>query len=452
MFSTFAPLASDLAEMCAVHRCGYVSSVGPASLEVRGLGPMARVGDVVEVQAKSGAAASGEVVALSHKAARVMTYTACDGVGLDDVVRLLPQKGPRPTDTWVGRIIDAFGNPLDGMPLIRGEEEVDIKAPAPAAAGRERLGPRVRTGLAAFDTMLPLAIGQRIGIFAGSGVGKSSLLAKLARGVEADIVVFALIGERGRELRHFTDHVLGVEGMKRSVIVTATSDQSPLIKRRAAWLAMAVAEFFRDQGKHVLFLGDSITRLAEAHREVALTAGEAPSLRAFPPSTSNMIANYVERAGPGPIGGGAITAAFTVLVAGSDMEEPVADITRGLLDGHIVLSRDIAERGRFPAIDVRRSVSRSLPDAASAEENAVIEKARQILGTYEMAAPMVQTGLYTAGSDPAIDEAIKVWPNLDSLFAKEYAGGPEEAFAALKACFGTAPTQSVADTAKRLKG
>ncbi len=435
MFSNFLPLASELAELRPTHRCGYVSSVGSGSLEVRGLGPNARAGDLVEVESKGAPPMRGEVVALTRETVRVMMYSACEGVALDDITRLIPLTGPRPDASWTGRIIDAFGEPLDGRPLLRGSEVADLKAIPPAAASRGAFGRRLRTGQAAMDTLLPLVRGQRIGVFAGSGVGKSSLLAKLARGVEADIVVFALIGERGRELRHFTDHVLGPEGMARSVIITATSDQSPLIKRRSAWMAMSVAEFFRDQGKHVLFLADSITRLAEAHREVALTAGEAPSLRAFPPSTSNLIANFAERAGPGPGGSGDITAVLSVLVAGSDMEEPVADITRGLLDGHIVLSRDIAERGRFPAIDVRRSVSRSLPEAATDEENALIERVRGLLGAYEMAEPMIQTGLYTPGSDPKIDEAMRVWPKLDALFAKDFDGGPAEAFRALAACF-----------------
>ncbi|MEO0389041.1 MAG: FliI/YscN family ATPase, partial [Pseudomonadota bacterium] len=373
---------------------------------------------------------------LSRDGARIMTYASCDGVGLGHLTRLRRLEGPRPSDAWVGRILDAFGAPLDGGPLARGPDEVDVKAAPPPAAGRAPLGPRLRTGLAALDTVLPLVTGQRIGIFAGSGVGKSSLLARLALGVEADIVVFALIGERGRELRHFTDRILGPKGMARSVVVTATSDQSPLLKRRAAWTAISVAEYFRDQGMNVLFLADSITRFAEAHREVALTAGEAPSLRAFPPSTSNMIASFAERAGPGPAGSGAITGIFTVLVAGSDMEEPVADITRGLLDGHIILSRDIAERGRFPAIDVRRSVSRALPDAATEEENAVIEAVRRHVGTYEASAPMIQAGLYVAGSDPAIDAAIRVWPELDRFFGSANPGGPDRAFDALRGILG----------------
>ena len=270
-----------------------------------------------------------------------------------------------------------------------------------------------------FNTLLPLVRGQRIGLFAGSGVGKSSLLAKLARGVSADVVVIALVGERGRELREFVEKVLGPEGMARSVIVAATSDQSPLVRRRCAWAAMTVAEHFRDQGKHVLFLADSVTRFAEAHREVALAAGEPPSLRGFPPSTSHSIMSLAERAGPGLEGAGDITAIFSVLVAGSDMDEPVADILRGVLDGHVVLDRAIAERGRFPAIDLLRSVSRSLPDAATAEENRLIGAARRLLGAYANAEMMIQAGLYAHGSDAQIDKAIAVYPDLDQFIARE---------------------------------
>ncbi len=437
MITDFSALVSEIAELRPVHRSGLVSSVGAGALEISGIGIQARVGDLVEVDGRDGATAKGEVVALTRDAVKVMTYGPCDGVGLTDAARLTPMISARPANSWIGRVIDAFGEPLDGMPLERGTNFVDLKATPPPAADRKPMGVRLRTGLGALDTMLPLAKGQRIGIFAGSGIGKSSLLASMARGVEADLVVFALIGERGREVRHFIDDVLGPEGMARSVVISATSDQSPLVKRRAGWMAMSVAEYFRDQGKHVLFLADSITRMAESHREIALTAGEAPSLRAFPPSTANLISGFAERAGPGTDGSGDITAVFSVLVAGSDMEEPVADITRGVLDGHIVLDREIAERGRFPAIDVRRSVSRSLPDVATDEQNTLIEHARRVLGTYEMAAPMIQTGLYTAGSDPEIDEAMRVWPLMDRFFTQTDCPNPVAAFENLAACFGT---------------
>jgi flagellum-specific ATP synthase len=236
--------------------------------------------------------------------------------------------------------------------------------------------------------------------------------------MQADVVVIALIGERGRELRHFVDEVLGTEGLSRSVVVAATSDQSPLHRRRCAWTAMTVAEHFRDQGKSVLFLADSVTRFAEAHREVAVAAGEAPVVRGYPPSTAHQIMALCERAGTGGPGQGDITAIFSVLVAGSDMEEPVADILRGVLDGHVVLDRTIAERGRYPAIDVLRSVSRSLPGVASDAENAILRDARKLLGVYDRNAMMIRAGLYLHGTDPEVDQAIAVWSELDEFVGR----------------------------------
>jgi len=281
------------------------------------------------------------------------------------------------------------------------------------------LGERLNTGLAVLNTMLPLVQGQRMGLFAGSGVGKSTLMGHLAKHVSADVVVIALIGERGREVRDFIDNTLGPEGMKRAVVVTATSDQSPLVRRRCAWSAMAVAEYFRDAGLSVLLLADSITRFAEAHREIAVAAGEAPVLRGFPASTSQMIMSLCERAGPGAEGQGDITALLTVLVAGSDMDEPIADILRGVLDGHVILDRKIAERGRYPAIDLLSSVSRSLPAAASDQENALINETRKLLGLYDRNEVMVSAGLYTKGADANLDEAVRLWPDLDAFLGME---------------------------------
>jgi flagellum-specific ATP synthase len=280
---------------------------------------------------------------------------------------------------------------------------------------RRALGVRVSTGLAALDTFLPLCRGQRIGLFSGSGVGKSTLLADLAKGVDADVVVLALIGERSREVREFVEETLGADGRKRAIVFVSTCDEPAPAKRRTALLAMTAAEYFRDQGLHVLFLFDSITRFADAHREIGLTAGETPSLRAYPPSTARTVAALAERAGPGAGKGGDITAVFTVLVSGSDMDEPVADMVRSILDGHIILDRGIAERGRFPSIDIRRSVSRSLPKAATADENELLSEARALIAAYEEALTMIQTGLYAKGSDARIDRAIALWPMLDEF-------------------------------------
>lgn len=415
MAKVFDALMAEIATVDVAIPLGRVAEVARGTVRVTGLESSARQGDRVQI----GGTLGGEVLQLARDGMTVLTDGAPDGLAIGAEVALLGQAGIAPDDSWIGRIIDPFGLPLDGKPLFRGPKMRDLRQQAPAAAGRRRLGARISTGVAVFDTLLPLVRGQRIGLFAGSGVGKSSLLAKFARGVDADVVVIALVGERGRELREFTERVLGPAGMARSIVVTATSDQSALARRRCAWTAMAVAEHFRDQGLHVLFLADSITRFAKAHREVALAAGESAALRGFPPSLSQAIMSLAERAGPGPEGAGDITAVFSVLVAGSDMEEPVADILRGVLDGHVVMDRKIAERGRYPAIDLLRSVSRSLPEAATSAENGLIAEARRLLGAWDRAEMMIQAGLYAKGSDPVVDAAIRVWPALDGFLAED---------------------------------
>lgn len=414
MPDVFAPLRARFAEIQVAHPVGRIAALSRGTLTLNGLQHVARLGDRVRI-----GDLGGEVIQITPEAVQIMADGATDGLPIGAPVELVGSSDIAPDDSWVGRVVDPYGRPLDGRPLFRGSQARPLQAAPPPAAVRRPLGSRLSTGIAVFDTLLPLVRGQRIGLFAGSGVGKSSLLAKFARGVAADVVVIALVGERGRELREFTERVLGPAGMARSVVVAATSDQSPLARRRCAPTAMAVAEHFRDQGLHVLLLADSITRFAEAHREVALAAGEQPALRGYPPSLNQAIMGLAERAGPGPEGAGDITAVFSVLVAGSDMEEPVADILRGVLDGHVVMDRKIAERGRFPAIDLLRSVSRSLPGAASAAENGLIAEARRLLGAWDRAEMMIQAGLYSKGSDPTVDAAIKVWPALDAFLAED---------------------------------
>lgn len=435
MGTVFDGLAARIARIPVIEQVGRVAEVGRGTLAVRGLSRVAALGDRVRI-AFRGQSAEGEVIRLEGTALTVLPDDAVEGVAIGDPVTLLGPAGIAPDDSWIGRVIDPLGRPLDGRPLFPGAVERPLRAPAPPAARRRALGPRLDTGVAIFDTLLPLVRGQRIGLFAGSGVGKSSLLAKFARGVEADVVVIALVGERGRELREFTEKVLGPAGLARAVVVTATSDQSPGVRRRCALAAMAVAEHFRDRGRHVLLLADSVTRFAEAHREVATAAGESGALRGYPPSTPHAIMGLAERAGPGVEGTGDITAVFTVLVAGSDMEEPVADMLRGVLDGHVVLDRRIAERGRYPAIDFLRSISRSLPDAASDAENALIARTRQVLGAWERAEMMIHAGLYAKGSDPLVDVAVTLWPALDAFMAEDAPDGAAAAFARLADCLG----------------
>lgn len=419
---------------------GQVSAIQGGVILAGGLDSHASLGDRVVFSMRSGEDLNGEVVALHSSQAAILPEGPMDGLSIGTRVELIFAPSLAPANAWVGRIIDPFGRPLDGRPILAGGDERGFRPAPPPAASRNRLGARLDTGLAVFDTLLPLVRGQRTGLFAGSGVGKSTLLSALAKGVSADVVVIALVGERGRELREFVEETLGEEGMARSVVVAATSDQSPLMRRRCAWAAMTVAEHFRDQGKHVLFLADSITRFAEAHREIALAAGESPSYRGFPPSVSQLIMALAERSGPGPQGSGDITAIFSVLVAGSDMEEPVADILRGTLDGHVVLDRGIAERGRYPAVDVLRSVSRSLPQAASAPENVLIARARALLGTYAESELMIRAGLYSQGSDARLDEAVRLYPALDQFFTRQ-SPHARQSFALLAEALGAAPAR-----------
>lgn len=393
---------------------GTTCHISGGTLRVTGLSAHARVGDRIEVP---GTALTGEVIRVGTADIDVLVDGPTEGLGCGTIVCLLPRPVFAPHAGWIGRVVDPDGTPLDGRPLLPGVETCSLTSVAPPPGSRRGMGRRLTTGFAVFDTILPLVRGQRVGLFAGSGVGKSTLLASLAKKVEADVIVIGLVGERGRELRDFVEKSLGEDGMARSVIVAATSDRAPNVRRRCPLAATAVAEYFRDRGLQVLLLIDSVTRFAEAHREVAVAGGELANLRGHPPSTPSAIAGLCERAGPGTDGTGDITAIYTVLVAGSDMEEPVADMLRGVLDGHIVLDRTIAERGRYPAIDVTRSVSRSLPDAATAAENRMIAEARENLGAYARAELMIQAGLYVTGSDTRIDEAIATRDALETFIA-----------------------------------
>ena len=418
-------LTADIRRSPVRRRVGRVRSLQSNSVTVSGLSDIASVGDTVDFGGDH--CVLGEVVGVSEEDVRVLVDGTVSGLRIGQAVMHSGAFRICPDHSWLGRVIDGDANPLDGESLVTGNHEVGLHGSPPPPTQRRALGARLSTGYALFNTLLPITRGQRVGLFSGSGVGKSSLMAAFARDMDADVVVIALIGERGREVNQFIQRVLGKKGLKRSVVVAATSDQSAQARRRAAFTAMAIAEYFRDQGNHVLLMLDSITRLAEAHREIATSAGEAASMRGHPPSMIGLLAGFAERAGPGADGQGDITAVFTVLVSGSDMEEPVADTLRGLLDGHVVLSRNIAERGRFPAVDILQSVSRSLPEAASADENQIIGLARQILSTYEESEIMVRSGLYQSGSNADLDLAIAMFGPLDA-FAAERADSIPEAF------------------------
>ncbi|MFQ5438474.1 MAG: FliI/YscN family ATPase [Paracoccaceae bacterium] len=436
--SNFDSLTTRISSINPVAVVGRVAGNSGPLIRISGISDACRIGDRVRIRLKSGRLVVGEVLRLGDATVEVLPERGTLGLARGDEAILCPPPGFFPHESWVGRIVNADGQPLDNRPLQNGATPKPLVASPVDPVGRRPLGARLETGFRLFNTMLPLAVGQRMGLFAGSGIGKSTLIGQFARNVQTDVVVIALVGERGRELRSFVDQALGPEGLKRAVVVVATSDRPALEKRRAAWAATAVAEYFRDLGRNVLLVVDSITRFAEAHREIALASGETASMRGFPPSVAQMIMSLCERAGPGTGASGNITALFSVLVAGSDMEEPIADIVRGVLDGHVVLDREIAERGRFPAVDVLRSVSRSLPDVANERENALIQEARQMLGAYESSELMIKAGLYAKGADALTDRAVAVYPGLDRFFSEPEDSNASRSFQALAACLAEA--------------
>jgi flagellum-specific ATP synthase len=319
----------------------------------------------------------------------------------------------RPSVAWLGRVINAMGEPIDGKgPLPQGPSPMPYRNSPPPAHSRRRVGDPLDLGVRALNTFLTCCRGQRLGIFAGSGVGKSVLLSMLARNVDADITVIGLVGERGREVQEFLQDDLGDEGLARSVVVVATSDEPALMRRQAAYLTLAICEYFRDEDKDVLCLMDSVTRFAMAQREIGLSAGEPPTAKGYTPTVFTELPKLLERAGPGT-GIGTITGIFTVLVDGDDHNEPIADAVRGILDGHIVMQRSIAERGRFPAINVLKSVSRTMPKSADPAHLPTITRARQVMATYADMEELIRLGAYRGGSSAEVDEAIRLHEPLE---------------------------------------
>ncbi|HPE46791.1 MAG TPA: flagellum-specific ATP synthase FliI [Hyphomonas sp.] len=411
---------------------GTVTEVAPGMVKVAGVSELAGVGNEIVIE-KQGVTVLGEILSVAGDTVTALLYSPCDTIRIGDPVQIEQEARVEPGDHWLGQIVNYRGE-LTGTNLPPAPAHTSSRrlyAPPLPAHDRRGIGPRLPSGWMITDTMLPICRGQRLGLFAGSGVGKSTFLGSLAGGLEADRVVIALIGERSREVNEFIRNVLPKPVLSKTVVVTATASESPGAKKRAAYCAMAAAEHFRDEGKSVLLLFDSITRFAEAHRETALLAGETPALNAFPPSTVRVIAELAERAGPGTQGKGDITAIYSVLVAGSDMEEPVADMIRGILDGHILLSRQIAERGRYPAIDILRSVSRSLPHAATDLENDLIRQGKRLFALYEEIAPMLRANLYVPGKDAESDRAVALFPAIDAFAGTRNPDGIDAAFTAL---------------------
>lgn len=418
------------------HRYGHVVAVRGALIEVEGLAGVVQIGSRLMIETAKGPVAA-EVTGLDRDIAHCMPFQLSRGIASGAKARLsASQFGIRPSAAWLGRMVDGLGRAVDGLgPLEQGPHVQPINASPPSASRRARVGERLETGVRALDLFAPLCRGQRLGLFAGSGVGKSVLLSMLARWTDCDVAVIGLIGERGREVMEFVQDDLGAEGLARSAIVVATSDEPALMRRQAAWTTLAIAEHFRDQGLNVLCLMDSVTRFAMAQREIGLASGEPPATKGYTPTVFAELPRLLERAGPGLPGQGSITGLFTVLVDGDDHNEPVADAVRGILDGHIVITRQIAERGRYPAIDVLKSVSRTLPACLSDEQNALRLAARRQLSTFRDMEEIVRLGAYRAGSNPEVDRAVLVAPAIEALLnqPKNMRGDGQESFASLAA-------------------
>jgi len=412
-------LAEQINDLDGVEVYGRV--VGVRGLMVDVAGPLhamsvgARV--VIETTAKS---IPCEVVGFSAGNALLMPFAPLEGVrrGCRAIVTSVAG-AVRPSSGWLGRVVDALGDPIDGKgALLLGPSPYPLRNKPPPAHARSRVGAPLDLGVRAINTFITCCRGQRMGIFSGSGLGKSVLLSMLARNVTADVAVIGLIGERGREVQEFLQDDLGAAGLNRAIVVVSTSDEPALMRRQAAYVTLAIAEYFRDEGKDVLVLMDSVTRFAMAQREIGLSAGEPPTAKGYTPTVFTELPQLLERAGPGTEQQGTITGIFTVLVEGDDHNEPIADAVRAILDGHIVMERAIAQRGRYPPINVLKSVSRTMPRAADPAYLPALMRARQVMATYADMEELIRLGAYRAGTSAEVDEAIRLHKPLEDFLAQ----------------------------------
>lgn len=437
----------DIDRIPVVTRYGRVSSVQGLLVEVAGIQSEVSIGSRCVIETRRSVDVTAEVVGFRDDHALLMPFRELEGVGLGCRV-IIGDAEPvvYPTRAWLGRVVNAFGEPIDGKgPIPRGVDSYALKASPPPAHNRHRVGEKIDLGVRAINTFMTCCRGQRMGIFSGSGIGKSVLLSMLSRYTQSDVNVIGLVGERGREVTEFIQDNLGEEGLNKSVVVVATSDESALARRQAAYLTLTLSEYFRDLDNDVLCLMDSVTRFAMAQREIGLSGGEPPASRGYTPTVFAELPKLLERAGPGE-GQGTITGLFTVLVEGDDHNEPISDAVRAILDGHIIMDRSIAERGRFPPINILRSVSRTMPKCNAPDEAAQIAEARTLIATYEGMAEMIRLGAYRTGSDPAVDRAIQLYPLLEGYLAQdiEEPANFATAFAQLTDILGQAGAEEVA--------
>ena len=399
------PYLKRVCSLNPMERSGVVVEL--VGLLVASRGPAAGIGDFCEIQASDGRPVRTQVVGFRDGHLLSMPLEETGGTRLGDrIVARADEARVGVGRELIGRVLNGFGRPMDSGPPIDAEDWYDLHRAAPSPLDREHITEPLETGIRAIDSLLPCGKGQRVGIFGGSGVGKSTLLASMARNHSADVTVIGMIGERNREVRAFLEQELGEQARRRAVVVTATSDQPAPLRVRACFVALAVAEYFRDQGASVLLVLDSVTRLAMAQREIGLAAGEPPSQKGYTPSVFHLLPKVFERAGN--FARGSITGFFTVLVEGDDFNEPICDAVRGILDGHIVLSRRLGDAGHYPAIDILQSVSRLTSRVATTDQQEAARKVREALATYQQAEDLIQLGAYAAGTNPRLDASIRV--------------------------------------------
>lgn len=396
---------------------GKVISVKGLLVECGGLDKVTSIGSRCKIISRSGSEIPTEVVGFRENTTLLMPFKDLEGIGSGCQVLLTDKdSGIYPSSDWRGRVINALGEPIDGKGLLpRGEQPYPLRGIPLPSHSRQRVKGKIDLGVRSLNTFLTCCRGQRMGIFSGSGVGKSMLISMLTKYCSVDVKVIGLIGERGREVQEFLQEYLGEEGLKNAVVVVATGDESALMRRQAAYLTMTICEYFRDQGKDVLCMMDSVTRFAMAQREIGLSAGEPPTTKGYTPTVFSELPKLLERAGPGTEKQGFITGMFSVLVDGDDHNEPIADAARGILDGHIVLDRAIAERGRFPAVNILKSISRTMPGCNSEQENQLVAKAKELMATYNDMAELIRLGAYRRGSDAKVDNAIKYYDILENF-------------------------------------
>ena len=413
-------LIADIDAIDEIEVFGRVKTVQGLLIEVVGPVRELRVGGRVFIESQNGSTLTCEIIGFRDGLALCLPFGPVEGIRLGCKAVFAGHDGAvYPDESWLGRVINAEAEPIDGGPaLLRGTEPYGLRNTPLPAHERARVGDPIDLGVRCLNTFTTCCEGQRMGIFAGSGVGKSVLMSMLTRNTDVDVAIVGLIGERGREVQEFITEYLGEAGIKRAIVIVATSDESALMRRQAAYLTLTLAEYFRDRGKRVLCMMDSLTRFAMAQREIGLATGEPPTAKGYPPTVFTELPRLLERAGPGLVNSGSVTGLFTVLVEGDDHNEPIADAVRGILDGHIVMERAIAERGRYPAINVLRSISRTMPGCVPEDFRPTLTRARELMSVFADMEELIRLGAYRKGSDPKVDRAIALNPALEAFLSQ----------------------------------